>query len=61
IMGSSIALAMGSVDEYLTFATTRPEPTAASAYLSAAARLPTAISRDVAVATVWDMLVTGLE
>ncbi|MEU2588186.1 aminopeptidase N [Streptomyces avermitilis] len=46
-------------DEDLTFATTRPEPTAASAYLSAAARLPTAISRGVAVATVWDMLVTG--
>jgi aminopeptidase N len=40
-------------DEDLTFATTRP-PVAPSA-----AALPTAISRAVAVATVWDMLLSG--
>jgi aminopeptidase N len=46
-------------DDDLTFATTRPGPTTRSAFLSAAAELPTAISRGVATAAVWDMLVTG--
>ncbi|MGI5184474.1 aminopeptidase N [Dactylosporangium sp. CA-152071] len=40
-------------DEDLTFATTRPSP------FPAATALPSAISRGVAVATVWDMLLTG--
>ncbi|MFH8468455.1 aminopeptidase N [Streptomyces sp. NPDC017991] len=46
-------------DEDLTFATTRPDPTARDAFFQAAALLPTAISRGVATATVWDMLVNG--
>lgn len=46
-------------DDDLTFATTRPEARARDAFFTAAAMLPTATSRGVAVATVWDMLVTG--
>ncbi|MEU5346447.1 aminopeptidase N [Streptomyces sp. NPDC020766] len=46
-------------DEDLTFATTRPDPATRDAFLRAAAQLPTAISRGVATATVWDMLTTG--
>ena len=46
-------------DDDLTFATTRPDPGNRAAFLELAAELPTPISRGVAVATVWDMLVTG--
>ena len=46
-------------DEDLTFATTRPDAGTRDALFKAAAALPTAISRGVAVATVWDMLTTG--
>jgi aminopeptidase N len=46
-------------DEDLTFATTRPDAGTRDALLRAAAQLPTAISRGVAVATAWDMLTTG--
>ncbi|MEU6228843.1 aminopeptidase N [Streptomyces sp. NPDC047042] len=46
-------------DDDLTFATTRPDPTTRDALFGAAARLPTAISRGAAAATVWDMLTTG--
>ncbi|WP_151477444.1 aminopeptidase N [Streptomyces albicerus] len=46
-------------DEDLTFATTRPDPTTRDALFHTAAGLPTAISRGVATATVWDMLTTG--
>ncbi|WP_405864807.1 aminopeptidase N [Streptomyces sp. NBC_00005] len=46
-------------DDDLTFATTRPDATARNALFRAAAQLPTAISRGVAAATVWDMLTTG--
>jgi aminopeptidase N len=46
-------------DEDLTFATTRPDAGSRDTLLTVAAQLPTAISRGVAVATVWDMLVAG--
>jgi aminopeptidase N len=46
-------------DDDLTFATTRPADGTRDTLLAAAAELPTAVSRGVAVATVWDMLVTG--
>ena len=46
-------------DDDLTFATTRPDPATRDALFRTAARLPTAISRGVAAATVWDMLTTG--
>ncbi|MFJ9626369.1 aminopeptidase N [Streptomyces sp. NPDC101175] len=46
-------------DDDLTFATTRPDPAGRDALFRTAARLPTAISRGVAAATVWDMLTTG--
>ncbi|MHC3473153.1 aminopeptidase N [Streptomyces sp. 7R007] len=46
-------------DDDLTFATTRPDPAARDALLRTAARLPSALSRGVAAATVWDMLTTG--
>ncbi|MFJ3898849.1 aminopeptidase N [Streptomyces sp. NPDC090083] len=46
-------------DGDLTFATTRPDPATRDALFRAAARLPSAISRGVAAATVWDMLTTG--
>ncbi|MFG2955639.1 aminopeptidase N [Streptomyces sp. NPDC048291] len=46
-------------DDDLTFATTRPDPTTRDTLFRAAAQLPTAISRGVAAATVWDMLTAG--
>ncbi|MFI7541979.1 aminopeptidase N [Actinoplanes sp. NPDC049599] len=46
-------------DDDLTFATTRPTGGDTAGLLAAAPALPTAISRGVAVATIWDMLVTG--
>jgi aminopeptidase N len=46
-------------DDDLTFATTRPGAGTRDTLLAAAADLPTAVSRGVAVAAVWDMLVTG--
>ncbi|MGI5460803.1 aminopeptidase N [Streptomyces sp. CA-249302] len=46
-------------DEDLTFATTRPDPVTRDLLFGTAAQLPTAISRGVAVGTVWDMLTTG--
>ncbi|MFI1768301.1 aminopeptidase N [Streptomyces sp. NPDC020800] len=46
-------------DEDLTFATVRPDPASRDAFFRTAAELPTAISRGVATATVWDMLTTG--
>ncbi|CAL9349314.1 aminopeptidase N [Streptomyces sp. enrichment culture] len=46
-------------DDDLTFATVRPDPASRDALLRHAADLPGALSRGVAVATVWDMLVTG--
>ena len=46
-------------DDDLTFATHRVEPADRQALFSAAALLPTAISRGVAVATVKDLLVKG--
>ncbi len=46
-------------DDDLTFATTRSDAATRNALLTAAAGLPTALSRAVAVATVWDMLTTG--
>ncbi|MFJ5306666.1 aminopeptidase N [Streptomyces sp. NPDC088350] len=46
-------------DDDLTFATTRPDPASRDELFRTAAQLPTAISRGVAAATVWDMLTTG--
>ncbi len=46
-------------DDDLTFATTRPGAGGTAALLAAAPALPTAVSRGVAVASVWDMLITG--
>jgi aminopeptidase N len=46
-------------DDDLTFATTRPDAGTRDALLATAAELPTPVSRGVAVATVWDMLVNG--
>ncbi len=46
-------------DEDLTFARTRPDAGSRDALFELAAALPTAISRGVAVATMWDMLTGG--
>jgi len=46
-------------DEDLTFAAVRPEHASRDRLLAQAGRLPSAISRGVAVATAWDMLVAG--
>ncbi|MGW7423337.1 aminopeptidase N [Streptomyces sp. NPDC054813] len=46
-------------DDDLTFATTRPDPATRDTLFRTAAQLPTAISRGVAAATVWDMLTAG--
>jgi aminopeptidase N len=46
-------------DEDLTFATTRPDAGSRDTLFAAAGQLPTAISRGVAVASAWDMLLTG--
>jgi aminopeptidase N len=46
-------------DDDLTFVTTRPDARSREALLATGAGLPTAISRGVGVATVWDLLVNG--
>jgi aminopeptidase N len=46
-------------DEDLTFASTRPDAGTIDGFFANAARLPTAISRGVAVTTAWDMLING--
>jgi aminopeptidase N len=46
-------------DDDLTFATVRPDEEHRDTLINDAGLLPTALSRAVAVATVWDMLVTG--
>jgi aminopeptidase N len=46
-------------DDDLTFATTRPDPASRPVLLARASQLPSPLSRAVAVATVWDMLVNG--
>jgi len=47
-------------DDDLTFATTRPDPASRAALYGPDARaLPTTLSRAVALASVWDMLVTA--
>ncbi len=46
-------------DDDLTFAATRVDEAGKRALLAAAPALPSAISRGVAVATVWDLLVKG--
>ena len=46
-------------DEDLTFAVTRIEPADRARLLAGAPALPSAISRGVAVATVWDLLIKG--
>jgi aminopeptidase N len=46
-------------DNDLTFATTRPDAGSRDTLLANAARLPAVISRGVAVATVWDLLING--
>jgi aminopeptidase N len=46
-------------DEDLTFATTHPGPEGRKALLASAAELPTALSRGVATAAAWNLLVTG--
>jgi aminopeptidase N len=46
-------------DDDLTFARTRPDAASRDALFELAPSLPTAISRGVAVATVWDMLIGG--
>ncbi|MBM2621084.1 aminopeptidase N [Actinoplanes sp. LDG1-06] len=46
-------------DEDLTFATVRPSARDRATLVNSAGALPTAVSRGVAVSTVWDMLTTG--
>jgi aminopeptidase N len=46
-------------DDDLTFATTRPDAASRDRLVAAASRLPSTLSRGVAIATLWDMLVTG--
>ena len=46
-------------DDDLTFATARPDEPTRDTLIDAAGQLPTPLSRAVAVATVWDMLVSG--
>ena len=46
-------------DDYLTFATMRPDAASLPILLEHTAGLPAAISRAVSVATVWDMLQNG--
>jgi aminopeptidase N len=46
-------------DEDLTFASVRPDEASLAVMLDSAARLPSAVSRAVAVTTVWDLLVRG--
>jgi len=46
-------------DEDLTFASTRPDVESRQTLMAAAGRLPSAVSRAVAVTTAWDMLMTA--
>jgi len=46
-------------DEDLTFASTRPDTASRAMLMSSAGLLPSSISRAVAVATAWDMLMTS--
>jgi aminopeptidase N len=46
-------------DEDLTFASTRPDAVSRNAMLTSAGRLPSGLSRAVAVTTAWDMLLTA--
>ncbi|WP_344839708.1 aminopeptidase N [Kribbella ginsengisoli] len=46
-------------DDDLTFASTRPDANTRDGFFEDAAGLPTPLSRAVAVATAWDMLITG--
>jgi len=46
-------------DDDLTFATTRPDAGTRTTLFETVAELPTPVSRGVAVATVWDLLVNG--
>ena len=46
-------------DDDLTFASVRPDASSLAGMLESAARLPSAVSRAVAVTTAWDMLVWG--
>ncbi|MEV6410197.1 aminopeptidase N [Kribbella sp. NPDC051718] len=46
-------------DDDLTFASTRPDVKTRGSFFGDAAGLPTPISRAVAIATAWDMLITG--
>ena len=46
-------------DEDLTFASVRPDASSLQSMLDSAARLPSVVSRAVAVTTAWDMLVWG--
>ncbi len=46
-------------DDDLTFASTRPDETTRDSFFANAAGLPTPISRAIAIATAWDMLITG--
>ncbi|MFC9691384.1 aminopeptidase N [Kribbella sp. NPDC056951] len=46
-------------DDELTFASTRPDKSARDTFFADAARLPTPLSRGVAVSTAWDMLLNG--
>jgi aminopeptidase N len=46
-------------DEDLTFASVRPDASSLQSMLESGARLPSAVSRAVAVTTAWDMLVWG--
>jgi aminopeptidase N len=46
-------------DDDLTFASTRPDPASRAALLTSAGRLPSGLSRAVAVTTAWDMLLTA--
>lgn len=46
-------------DDDLTFASTRPDAGSRDSFFGDAGGLPTPLSRAVAVATAWDMLITG--
>jgi len=46
-------------DDDLTFASTRPDAKTRDSFFGDAAGLPTPLSRAVAIATAWDMLITG--
>ncbi|MFI5711874.1 aminopeptidase N [Kribbella sp. NPDC051620] len=46
-------------DDDLTFASTRPDMKTRDSFFADAAGLPTPLARAVAIATAWDMLITG--